>query len=430
MIPCGIALSLKTVRLEVLDTYGLTDSATSNYVQIANTPPTAAFTVTPAVGDNTTYFEFDASSSSDAECATSSLEVRWDWEDDGTWDTLWSTIKTAGVTFGAAGYGWQTTRLEVRDAPGLTDTATDGVMIDHAPTASFTVSPTSGNVTTAFLFDPTSSTDPDVSYHSLHAQWDWEDDGTWDTPWLMCWETVTHTYDALGTYTVRLQVRQGLPSLSDSTTRQVQVVNTAPTAAFTVNPTGGDTNTVFQFDASSSSDLEDPVAALQVRWDYENDGTYDTAWSTTKTASAAYPAPGTYTVRLQVRDSGGLTHAATRQVTVQAPSANTPPNASFTVDPTSGDTNTVFQFDASSSNDAEDPTSALQVRWDWQNDGIFETGWRTGKTATHTFSTAGIHTVRLELRDTGGLTDAATRHVTVGELRFVYLPLVVRSSVD
>jgi PKD repeat protein len=428
MIPCGIALSLKTVRLEVLDTYGLTDSATSDYVQVSNTPPTAAFTVTPEVGDNTTYFVFDASGSSDAECATSNLEVRWDWEDDGTWDTLWSTIKTAGVTFGAAGYGWQTTRLEVRDSPGLTDTTTDGVMIDHAPTASFTVNPTSGNVTTAFLFDPTSSTDPDVGYYSLHAQWDWEDDGTWDTPWLMCWETVNHTYDAPGTYTVRLQVRQAWPSLTDSTTRHVQVVNTAPTAAFTVDPTTGDTSTTFQLDASASSDLEDPITALEVRWDYDGDGTYDSGWTTTKTANVGYPSPGTYVVRLQVRDTEGLTHSTTRQVTVQPPSPNAPPNASFTVSPTTGHTNTVFQFDASGSTDAEDPISALQVRWDWQNDGIFETGWRTGKTVKHTFDAAGIHTVRMELRDTDGLTDATTRQVTVEALRFTYLPLVLRWS--
>ncbi|NOR84190.1 MAG: hypothetical protein GQ526_11935, partial [Ardenticatenales bacterium] len=424
MIPCWVANSFATVRLQVKDTYGLTDS-TAQSVSVGNTGPTAAFTVIPAVGDNSTYFQFDASISSDAECATSNLEARWDWEDDGTWDTLWSTTKTAGVTFGAAAYGWQTTRLEVRDTPGLTDTTSDGVKIDHAPTAAFTVNPTSGNVDTVFQFDPSSSRDPDVNYHSLHARWDWEDDGTWDTGWLMCWQIVGHTYGALGTYTARLEVREGLPSLTDSTTRQVQVVNTAPTAAFTVNPTTGDTSTTFQLNASSSSDLEEPLTALQVRWDYENDGTYDSAWSTTKTASGDYPAPGAYTIRLQVRDSGGLTHSTTHQVTVQAPSANTAPQASFTVTPASGDTSTLFSLDASGSTDAEDSVPP-DVRWDWNNDGTFDTGWNTVKTATHTFNAAGTHTVRLEVRDTGSLTDATTHQVTVAARRFVYLPLVLR----
>ena len=429
MISCWASMVMFTVRLQVKDTYGLTDS-TTQLVSVGNTKPTAAFTVTPTVGDNSTYFQFDASGSSDAECATSNLQVRWDWEDDGSWDTLWSTTKTAGVTFGAAGYGWQTTRLEVSDTPGLTDSTTDGVMIDHAPTAAFTVNPTSGNVNTVFQFDPSSSSDPDVHYQSLHARWDWEDDGIWDTDWLMCWQIVTHTYGAPGTYTVRLKVREQLPSLTDSTTRQVQVVNTAPTAAFTVNPTTGDTSTTFQLDASSSSDLEDPLTALQVRWDYENDGTYDTAWSTSKTASVGYPAPGTYTIRLQVRDTGGLTRSTTRQVTVQTPSVNTPPTAAFTISPPNGDTSTVFGFDASACSDAEDATSALQVRWDWNNDGTFETNWDTAKTATHTFNTAGTHTIRLEVMDSGGLTDATTRQVTVSAqvppAYWVFMPLVLR----
>jgi PKD repeat protein len=210
----------------------------------------------------------------------------------------------------------------------------------------------------------------------------------------------------------------------------VGTCNTSPTAAFAVTPTSGDTSTVFSFDASACSDAEDATSALQVRWDWENDGTYDTSWNTTKTASHSYAAPGTYTVRLEVQDTGGLTDATTRQVTVQTPSVNTPPTAAFTVSPSSGDTSTVFGFDASACSDAEDATSSLQVRWDWENDGTFETNWDTAKTATHTFNTAGTHTVRLEVMDSGGLTDATTRQVTVSAqvppACWVFMPLVLR----
>lgn len=426
MIPCGIALSVNIASLQVRDTYGLTDSTTVGSINVSNTAPTAALTVAPELGDNSTYFVFDASGSSDAECATSSLEVRWDWERDGTWDTSWSTIKTAGVTFGAAPYGWQTTQLEVRDPPGLSDSATASIKIDHAPTASFTVDPTSGNINTAFAFNAMSSTDPDVSISYLQARWDWENDGTWDTGWLYCTDVFTYVYGALGTYTARVEVREWPPSLTDSTTRQVHVVNTAPTAAFTVSPISGDTHTTFQLDAAASSDLEDPATALEVRWDYDSDGTYDSAWTTTKTASVGYPAPGTYTIRLQVRDTQGLTASATRQVTVQEPSANTPPQASFTVNPPVGDTSTVFEFNASGCSDAEDPLVALQVRWDWQNDGIYDTAWSADKVAGHAFGAAGVHTVRLAVRDTGGLSATTTRQVTVGGTRLVYLPFVRR----
>lgn len=109
---------------------------------------------------------------------------------------------------------------------------------------------------------------------------------------------------------------------------------------------------------------------------------------------------------------------------------NTAPTASFTVNPSSGDTNTVFQFDASSSSDAEDPTSALEVRWDWRDDGTWDTGWDTTKTVSRQFP-IGTHTVRLEVKDTDGLTDTTTRQVTVsaqpGMPYHVYVPIVLRN---
>lgn len=108
---------------------------------------------------------------------------------------------------------------------------------------------------------------------------------------------------------------------------------------------------------------------------------------------------------------------------------NTPPSAAFTVEPTSGTTSTNFAFDASGSSDLEDPTSALMVRWDWENDGIFDTTWSTSKFATHQFGTIGLHTVRLIVRDTGGLIGQATRQISVGGQpiqNLIFLPLMLR----
>jgi len=95
-----------------------------------------------------------------------------------------------------------------------------------------------------------------------------------------------------------------------------QRTNTAPTAAFTVTPGTGTTATTFQFDGSGSTDAEDGGATLQVRWDWTNDGTFDTTFSTTKTAGHRYTTAGTFTSRMEVRDSGGLTGTTTRSVTV------------------------------------------------------------------------------------------------------------------
>ncbi|UCE80684.1 MAG: PKD domain-containing protein [Methanobacteriota archaeon] len=89
-----------------------------------------------------------------------------------------------------------------------------------------------------------------------------------------------------------------------------------PVASFTVYPLIGDIVTSFEVNASASSDFKDPGEVLEVRWDWENDGVWDTDWTTEKTATHQYAAPGTYTVKLEVRDSDGLTDYATATVEV------------------------------------------------------------------------------------------------------------------
>lgn len=185
--------------------------------------------------------------------------------------------------------------------------------------------------------------------------------------------------------------------------------NTAPTASFTTNPTLGTIATIFNFDASGCTDDEDPTSDLQVRWDWENDGTYDTDFSISKTTIHQYSTIGTYTIVLEVMDSGGLTQTTTKSISL----SNTSPSASFTVDPTLGTTITTFTFDANNSSDIEDASTELQVRWDWDNDGTYDTDFSTTKTATHQYTIEGIYTVNLEAQDTDGLTQSLTAQITV-----------------
>jgi len=71
---------------------------------------TPALTVTPAAGTVLTDFTFDASSSSYGKRA---LEFRWDWENDGTWDTEWSSEST--VTRRFASGDTMEIKVEVRE---------------------------------------------------------------------------------------------------------------------------------------------------------------------------------------------------------------------------------------------------------------------------------------------------------------------------
>jgi uncharacterized protein (TIGR02145 family) len=199
----------------------------------------------------------------------------------------------------------------------------------------------------------------------------------------------------------------------DDNNDQPDPENTAPQAAFTVSPSSGSTQTQFAFDASGCSDEEDNSSSLQVRWDWENDGSYDTDWSSNKTVSHQYSSAGNFTVTMEVKDSEGLTDAATRNVTVEEEAGNTPPTASFTVNPDEGTTETEFYFDASGCSDNEDSTDDLEVRWDWENDGNWDTGWSTDKTEIRQYNTEGSYIIKLEVRDNNGATDYTTQNITV-----------------
>src|SRR5437879_5671384 len=94
--------------------------------------------------------------------------------------------------------------------------------------------------------------------------------------------------------------------------------NAPPTVDFTWTPTSGATPTVFTFTATASDD-HDPPNTIQVRWDWTGDGTWDTTWSATKTASHTFSSPGTYTVVVQAKDSGGLTATQSHTIIVTAP---------------------------------------------------------------------------------------------------------------
>jgi hypothetical protein len=92
--------------------------------------------------------------------------------------------------------------------------------------------------------------------------------------------------------------------------------NTRPVATFTITPGIADAGDEFSVDASGCSDAEDPLGDLQVRWDWDGDGTWDTSYSTDKTGTHAYLVPGNYTVRMEVMDTGGLTNVSSEDVEV------------------------------------------------------------------------------------------------------------------
>ncbi|MGK0359059.1 MAG: hypothetical protein ACI9U2_001355, partial [Bradymonadia bacterium] len=87
------------------------------------------------------------------------------------------------------------------------------------------------------------------------------------------------------------------------------VRNAPPEAAFIGRPSGPRQIAV---DARASSDDSTPAEQLEVRWDFDGDGAYDTPFAAELEAIFDYPEDGPYTVRLQVRDNVGQTAEAQR----------------------------------------------------------------------------------------------------------------------
>lgn len=64
------------------------------------------------------------------------------------------------------------------------------------------------------------------------------------------------------------------------------------------------------------------------------------------------------------------------------------------------------------------------MRWDWENDGAWDTGYSTTKTASHQYSTEDTKTITFEVKDTAGLTATTTRLVYVGTVDYGEMVLI------
>ncbi len=178
-----------------------------------------------------------------------------------------------------------------------------------------------------------------------------------------------------------------------------------PDAAFTVNPAKGYVDTEFEFDASGSTDAEDPVSALKVRWDWDGDGNWDTEFSKTKLYTHSYPEADNYMVKMEVMDTDGWTNKCYGVVSVMADT--TPPLAAFSVTPNNGNTTTIFKFDATNTLDHNKIDDHVMIRWDWEGDGIWDTGYRKDPKAYHRYINPGNYTATMEVVNNNDLVNIA-----------------------
>ncbi len=86
--------------------------------------------------------------------------------------------------------------------------------------------------------------------------------------------------------------------------------NTPPVARFSVTPSTGDSTQSFRLIGVKSTDKEDMPDFLEFRWDFNNDSVWDTEFVAYPYHITHFPNPGTYRIRMEVRDRHGLSDIA------------------------------------------------------------------------------------------------------------------------
>jgi parallel beta-helix repeat protein len=373
--------------------------------EVVDAPPSAVLTVAPTGGTAPLAVTADASGSTDDD-ATPIDTYTFDFGD-GTAPVGPQASPTAAHTYTSS--GTHTVRVTVVDRGGLASSATTQVTVvpapDAPPSAQLVATPASGNAPLNVTLDASGSTDTDDSPIATY-RFDFGDGTAPVGP--QAGATAAHAYTTTGTYTATVTVTDTQGKAGTATT-QVTVFaaqNLAPVARLTVT-TSTDPMAPLHIaaDASASTDTDDhPIATY--RFDFGDGMT--TGDQAAATAAHDYALPGSYTVKVTVTDTGGLSSTATTTLAVDLD--DPPPTATLSVSPRVGAAPLDVTADASASTDGGG-TPIASYRFDF-GDGTV-TGDQTSATATHRYPGAGTYTVTVTVTDTAHQTATASRQVQV-----------------
>ena len=157
----------------------------------------------------------------------------------------------------------------------------------------------------------------------------------------------------------------------------------------------------------SGTDAEDgPIQSFRLDWLSDKSGIIGTGESV---FVSSLP-PGKHIISLIAEDSGGKKDTAKVTIFVNG-IGNTPPVARFSMTQTipSPVPNTIaLILDAGGVCDAVDAAAGIDIKWDFDNDGIFDTEFSNEKTTTYSYTFKNEpHFIRMLARDSGGSTDEA-----------------------
>jgi len=353
--------------------------------------PTAAFSsVDGYTGDVIT---FDASASSDPD--GDPLQYRWDFDDDGFWDTSWTSSPIVTRTWDEEYDGY--VLLEVFDGTykDVHQASADIIELVHID----------------FLWNPR-LTDAGFQIQFNDASMMFKEeivDWTWEVPGM---ESVKGrdpkiVFDDVGSYDVKLTLRYKDGS-TKTLTRSIEV--SEATADFTWNPMPQVEGSAVQFKDASTT-ISTPIVSWS--WDFG-----DSTSSNEQNPKHVYEDDGSYEVTLTVANKDKTRYSVTHTVTI----LDMGPAAGFITDPRPATVGEPVTF--------ADLSKTLQddlVSWQWD----FSDGTTSSEqNPVHTFTKEGTPTVRLTVTDEDGSFDVISIPVTVNEPTLFDYPRLIYSQGD
>ncbi len=276
----------------------------SMVITTGSPPPSASFTVAPSLVNTTSPVTVDASASRTARGSTSGLLYRWDWEDDGSEDTMWSRNASAMHVYPAdRDY---TIRLLVMDPDGVVATVTHFVVADGVPPVT-EVQLLGSAGTNGWYLSPVSVT---LTADDLRAGIDFTqyriDGGAW-LPY-----TGSFTISAEGTHTVDVQSADLVRNLEPPHATTIRIDETAPVITNLTHPgTVGTANVTLSW---NGQDTGSGIARFEISVD---NGSFTSVGLNLTTALSL--SAGTHYIRVRAIDEAGNSAIASVTILVSLP---------------------------------------------------------------------------------------------------------------
>lgn len=344
-------------------------------------PPTADFNFTNT-GCITSPVQFTDASSTGGRAITA---WRWDFGDLTT-----GTTNNPSHTYGAAG-NYTVKYSIITDVGCVSNEASKTVTLSDAPIAKFAIT-NSLCVGNSIQFTDQST----VTGGGTIVKWTWDfGDGS---PVVVSGTNAgqAHVYATAGTYTAKLKVQTNTGCESVVFTMPV-VIHPSPVADF-ANP-----NVCLPSGSTQFTDNSNGSGGTIVSWAWDfGDGGTDIAQNPVH----VYATAGPFTATLKVTTSDGCENTVSKAIT----NIYAQPHADFTVN--SLETCLGAQ---SSFTDASTAPASSAAQWFWDFDDAGATS--NSQNPTHTFTTAGVHNVKLYIKSAVGcISDIMTKAVTVNPL--------------